>query len=78
MTSKHPWWMACTVGGVLLYAVGSLRIPAGFALTAFGDLSQFLVLCAASVAMVANAVSSRGQARLFWGLFAAGCTLWAA
>ena len=35
MTSKHPWWMACTVGGVLLYAVGSLRIPAGFALTAF-------------------------------------------
>ena len=26
--------------------------------------------------MVANAVSTRGQVRLFWGLMALGCLLW--
>jgi signal transduction histidine kinase len=78
MTSRRPWWTACIIGFVLIYAVVSLSIPSGFALTAFGDLSQFFVLCAASVVMLRNAASSRGQSRLFWGLFAAGCILWAA
>jgi signal transduction histidine kinase len=63
---------------VLIYAVVSLGIHAGFALTAFGDLSQFFVLCTASIVMLRNAFCSRGQTRLFWSLFAAGCTLWAA
>lgn len=45
---------------------------------AFGDITQFLLLFLAFLLMVANAVSSRGQIRLFWGLMAAGCLLWSA
>ncbi len=78
MSSRRKWWRACIIGFVGACVVLSFSLPSGFPLTAFGDLAQFLVLCAASAVMVANAVSSRGQARLFWGLFAAGCTLWAA
>jgi signal transduction histidine kinase len=78
MSASHPRLLAGTVGIVAIYAVVSLSIPPGFALSAFGDLTQLLVLCAASLVMLTNAVSSRGQTRLFWSLFAAGCVLWAA
>ncbi len=55
-----------------------LAVPAGFALLAFGDIAQFLLLFLAFLLMLANAVSNRGQIRLFWGLMALGCLLWSA
>ncbi len=78
MTLSRKWRIACIVGLILAYAVVSLSRPPGFELVAFGDITQFLVLCAAFVVMVANAISNRGQTRLFWSLFGAGCLLWAA
>ena len=56
---------AC-VGLVLIYASVSFSVPAGFGLLAFGDIAQFSLLFIAFVLMVANAVSTRGQVRLFW------------
>jgi signal transduction histidine kinase len=76
MTSKRHWRMACLIGITLIYAVVSLTQPAGFALLAFGDIAQFLLLFLACLLMVANTVSTRGQIRVFWGLMAAGCLLW--
>lgn len=76
MTSKRHWRMACLIGITLIYAVVSLTQPAGFALLAFGDIAQFLLLFLACLLMVANTVSARGQIRVFWGLMAAGCLLW--
>jgi signal transduction histidine kinase len=77
MTSRRKWWRACIIGFVVTCVLLSLSLPSGFALTVFGDLTQFLVLCAASAVMLTNAASSRGQTRLFWSLFGAGCLIWA-
>ncbi len=78
MTLKRRRWIACIVGLVLTYAIVSLSVPAGFGLLAFGDIVQFLLLFLAFLVMVANAVSNRGQIRLFWGLMASGCLFWSA
>jgi len=76
MISKRQWRIAGIVGVTLIYASVSLTMPAGFGLLAFGDIVQFSLLFLAFLLMVANAVSTRGQVRLFWGLMALGCLLW--
>jgi len=76
MTSTRKWWFGCISGLILAYMIVSLSVPAGFPLLAFGDVVQFLLLFLAFLLMVANAVSNRGQIRLFWGVMAAGCFLW--
>jgi len=76
MTSRRKWWIGGLSSLVLAFGIVSLSVPAGFGLLAFGDIAQFLLLFAAFVLMTVNAVSSRGQIRLFWGLMAAGCLLW--
>jgi signal transduction histidine kinase len=76
MIAKHPWRVACFAGIVLIYASASLSLSAGFALLAFGDVAQFLLLFIAFLLMLANTVSTRGQTRLFWGLMAVGCLFW--
>ncbi len=77
MGPKRKWWIACTIGFLLTYAVVSLTFPPGFVLTAFGDIAQFLALSVAAIVMAGNAYYTRGQTRLFWSLFSAGCLLWA-
>lgn len=76
MSSKRHWRIACLIGITLIYAAVSLTQPAGFALLAFGDIAQFLLLFLACLLMLANAASTRGQIRVFWGLMALGCLLW--
>ena len=76
MISRRQWRIAGIVGITLIYASVSLSMPAGFGLLAFGDIVQFSLLFLAFLLMVANAVSTRGQVRLFWGLMALGCLLW--
>jgi signal transduction histidine kinase len=78
MTSQRQWRIGCLVGMTLLYAIVSLTVPNGFLLLSFGDIAQFLLLFLAFLLMLANAVSTRGQTRLFWGLMALGCLLWSA
>src|SRR5882672_11024182 len=78
MTSRRQWPIACLAGITLIYASVSLSVHAGFALLAFGDIAQFLLLFLAFLLMSANAVSTRGQIRLFWSLMALGCLLWSA
>jgi signal transduction histidine kinase len=78
MTSWRQWRTAGVVGITLTYAGVALSTSAGFPLLAFGDIAQFSLLFLAFVLMAANAVSTRGQARLFWGLMALGCLLWSA
>ncbi len=78
MLSRRQWRIAGIVGITLMYATVSLSMEAGFALLAFGDITQFSLLFLAFLLMVSNAVSTRGQVRLFWGLMALGCLLWSA
>src|ERR1700693_6031796 len=78
MKSWRKWRLACIVGLTRAYAIVALSSSAGFAMLAFGDVTQFLLLFLAFLLMVANAVSNRGQIRLFWILMALGCLLWSA
>ncbi len=78
MSTGRKCWIGGMTGLVLIYAVVSISVPAGFGLLAFGDIAQFLLLFLAFVSMVVNAISNRGQIRLFWSLMALGCLLWSA
>src|SRR5260370_432169 len=78
MPSRRQWRTADVVGITLIYAGVSLSTSAGFGLLAFGDIAQFSLLFLAFLLMSANAVSTRGQTRVFWCLMALGCLLWSA
>jgi signal transduction histidine kinase len=77
MSPRQKRQIACLAGLLLAHALVSLGARPGAHLSAFSDIAQFLLLMLASAVMVANAVSTRGQTRLFWSLMAAGCALWA-
>jgi signal transduction histidine kinase len=76
MSLRQHWWIGVSAALVLAYIVVSLTVPRGHGLAAFGDITQLLLLIAATAVMTANAVSQRGQTRLFWSLLAVGCFLW--
>jgi signal transduction histidine kinase len=76
MSSLRQWRIPCLVGITLFYSGVSLTVPNGFGLLAFGDIAQTSLLFLTFVLMLANAVSARGQIRLFWGLMALGCLMW--
>lgn len=77
MTWKKHAWAVFTAGLILTCAAATLNFPHGHFLTAFGDVTQFLLVAFAAILMVSNAVCSQGQTRGFWLLMAAGCCLWA-
>jgi signal transduction histidine kinase len=63
-------------GLALALAIASLALGRGYALAVVGNLSALILLLMATFAMAANARRERGQNRLFWALWAAGCALW--
>jgi signal transduction histidine kinase len=71
-------WFALASGITLAFAVVSLTVPRGPALTAICDVGYFLLTLAAGGAMLANAGSMRGVNQRFWLLMGSGCMLWAA
>jgi signal transduction histidine kinase len=77
MVLKRYFWLVCTAALILAYAVMSFSLRPGLALFAFGDITPFVLLCIATMVMLANAISNRGQVRVFWSLMAAGCVMWA-
>jgi len=60
----------------VLLAGASLSVPRSYALTAFGDLSQFFLLATATIFFVRKAVSTRATHRAFWLLLALGFAAW--
>ncbi|HTA22199.1 MAG TPA: HAMP domain-containing sensor histidine kinase [Terriglobales bacterium] len=77
MTWKKHAWAVFTAGLILTCTAAAFNFPHGHFLTAFGDVTQFLLVAFAAILMVSNAVCSQGQTRGFWLLMAAGCCLWA-
>ncbi|MGO8794231.1 MAG: sensor histidine kinase [Candidatus Sulfotelmatobacter sp.] len=69
-------WFALAGGFTLAFAIVSLTVRPGAALTAVSDLSYLFLTVALSVAVLANAWSERGANRLFWTLMSLGCGLW--
>lgn len=71
-------WFVLAAGITLAFAVVSLTVPRGPALTAISDISYFLVTLTVGVAMLANARSTSGIDQRFWVLMGSGFILWAA
>jgi len=61
---------------VCVHVLLSLLAPRGFALTAFGDILQNVVLLCATVAFFAKVRTAAPKARLFWVLMGLGLGMW--
>ena len=70
-------WFVLAGGITLAFAAVSLALSRGPLLTAVSDVTYFLLILAASVAMLRNAWSEQGVSRSFWFLMGAGCLIWA-
>jgi diguanylate cyclase (GGDEF)-like protein len=66
--------IVCAV--VSVHILVSLLAPRGFALTAFGDILQNLILLCATVGVVVNMRKASSKARLFWVLLGFGLVSW--
>ncbi len=73
--SRHRWFVLA-VGITLAYAVVSVALPRGRALTAISNIGYLLLILGAAAVVLANAWSAQGPNRRFWSLTAAGCVLW--
>jgi signal transduction histidine kinase len=60
----------------ILLAGASLRGRPSYALTSFGDLSQFFLLATATFFFAKRGISTRGTPRAFWLLMALGFGMW--
>jgi signal transduction histidine kinase len=76
LLGRHRWFVLA--GGITLaFAVVSLTVPRGRALTAISNIEYLLLIVTVAATMLANAWSSRGTNRHFWALMGSGCVLWA-
>jgi signal transduction histidine kinase len=76
MVSQTKVWMVAVAALVGVHALLSLTASPGFALTAFGDLSQAALVLLATLIVLSNALRTRGSVRLFWGFMTTGCAFW--
>lgn len=68
--SLLPWLITA------VYAAVSFMAKRGWGLTVFGDLMQFLLMVAISVAFARHIRHASGRARWFWSLMTSGAVLW--
>jgi diguanylate cyclase (GGDEF)-like protein len=74
---KRPGrWTGIVCAVVCVHVAVSLLAPRGQGLTAFGDLTQFVLLLCATLAILSNIRTSYKRAKLFWSLMAVGCGMW--
>src|ERR1700683_2522289 len=69
-------WTAAACAVVCAQVLLSLLAPRGFALTAFGDILQDLILLCAMGAVFSNVRQAAPKARLFWTLLGLGLGMW--
>src|ERR1700692_964239 len=74
--TRHRWFVLAAAI-TFAFAVVSLVVPRGPALTAISDIGYFLLTLTVGITMLCNAWSTRGATRLFWALMGSGCILWA-
>jgi signal transduction histidine kinase len=76
MSGRSKLWILAVAGLVWAQALASLFLPKTFALTALSDIVQFILLISGTIALLLNALSTRGRIRLFWVLLTLGMTFW--
>lgn len=63
---------------VAIVTAAALFIPSSYALTAFGDILQFLLTAIVTFLFAKNATATRGSTRVFWALLALSFAIWLA
>jgi len=76
MSGRAKLCMLAVAGLVCAQAMASLYLRQGFALVALSDIAQFVLLLAGTIALLLNALATRGRIRLFWALMMLGTALW--
>jgi diguanylate cyclase (GGDEF)-like protein len=61
---------------ICVHVLVSLLAPRSFGLTAFGDLTQCVLLLCGTLSILSNIRTSYKKAQLFWALMALGCGVW--
>jgi len=75
LTDGRKWLIGlCTL--VCVHVAVSVSIPRSFALTAFGDILQNVVLLGATIAFISNLRTASPRSRLFWSLMSLGLAMW--
>jgi signal transduction histidine kinase len=76
MSLGRKWWGVCSAVVLAAYAVVSLTVRPGLGLSAFGNLTDLVLLAIGVWTTLAAAFSNRGQASTFWFLMSAAFFLW--
>ena len=76
MRAYSKLWTAAVAACLAALILGALILHRSFALTAFSDLIQCILLLSGALSLVPNAVRSHGRLRLFWALLATGMAFW--
>ncbi len=69
-------WLLGIGAVVCVHVAISILVPRSFALTAFGDVFQNVVLLCATVAFLANIRAASPKSRFFWALMGLGLVMW--
>jgi len=69
-------WTTLVAACMATLVVAALVLPRSFRLTALSDWIQCLLLLSGTLALIPNAVRSRGRLRMFWALLATGVAFW--
>ena len=69
-------WTVAVAACLAALVLGALILHRSFALTAFSDWIQCILLLSGALSLVPNAIRSRGRLRLFWALLATGMAFW--
>jgi len=75
LQNGRKWTLA--IGALVCAHIAiSLLVPRCFALTAFGDILQNVVLFGAAIAFLSNVRTTSPKPRLFWALMGLGLSMW--
>jgi len=69
-------WTGIVCVVVCLHILVTLLAPRSIGLTAFGDLTQCVLLFCGTLSILSNIRSSDKKAQLFWALVGCGCGMW--
>src|SRR5947209_17605103 len=78
MSGRSRMWILAASGLVLAQAAASLVLPHNFSLILLSDITQTLLLLSGALALLPNALATRGRTRLFWALMTLGLAFWLA
>jgi hypothetical protein len=73
---KPGRWTGIVCAVVCVHVLVSLLAARSIGLTAFGDLTQAVLLFCGTLSILSNLKTSYKKAKLFWALMALGCGMW--